>query len=124
MAPPRHLQRIRPFPWSLARANQALRPGDTAVLLDGVYTGPPIAPARSGEEGKPITYRAAIPLGARFREMDGLPESNGPAAVFVSGRSHVAVEGIRVDDVKRWGVGRRRSHITVRDCRFAQRESV
>jgi hypothetical protein len=63
-------------PWSLAKANGLVQPGDTVVLLDGVYRGTPIAPARSGKEGNPITYRAAnagkavlIPAPVRDRQL-------------------------------------------------------
>jgi len=45
-------------PWSLAKANASLRPGDTAVLRGGVYRTP-IAPARSGNSAQSrIVYKA------------------------------------------------------------------
>ncbi len=48
----------RGHPWqTLAKANAALEPGDTAVLANGEYEGL-VEPARSGREGAPITYWA------------------------------------------------------------------
>ncbi len=105
-------------PWSLAKANASLRPGDTAILLSGTYTGTPIAPARSGRKGKAITYRAAGRHKAIFKNMTPLPESRGPTAVFVSGRSWITVDGIKVVDVKRWVMGVKCDHITIANCHF------
>lgn len=48
---------VRPFA-SIAKAAQALAPGDTCVLRAGVYRET-VRPARSGEPGKPITFIAA-----------------------------------------------------------------
>src|SRR3990170_4590910 len=45
-------------PWPLAKANAEAQPGDTTLLGGGEYASP-IAPARSGAAGKPITYKAA-----------------------------------------------------------------
>ena len=108
----------RQSPWSLARANQALHPGDIAILLDGVYTGTPIAPARSGQMNKRIVYRAANQHMVLLRDIAALPESRGPAAVVVSDRSYITVDGIRVTDVKRWVMGAKCQHITITNCRF------
>ena len=92
----------RSSPWSLARANGALQPGDTALLLDGTYTGTPIAPERSGLERRPITYRAANRHKALFTDMTQLRESRGPCAVYLTNRSYVTVQGIKVENVKRF----------------------
>lgn len=102
----------RESPWPLAWANSELRPGDVAVLLDGTYAETPIAPARSGQNGKAITYRAANRHKALFQ--DGV----GPAAVIVDGRSHITVDGIKVADVKRWVVGVKCDHITLTNSHF------
>ncbi len=108
----------RAAPWSLARANRALKPGDTAVLLEGIYQGTPIAPAVSGMENKPITYRAAVRHKAVFKNMKQLPESRGPTAVYLSGRSHITVDGIKVVEVKRWVMGVKCHHITIANGHF------
>jgi len=105
-------------PWPLAKANESLRAGDVAVLLDGTYTGVPIAPARSGRKGAPITYRAANRHKALFRNIAGLAESRGPAAVFVNNRSYITVDGIKVVNVKRWVMGVKCHHVTIANCRF------
>jgi len=68
-------------PWSLAKANEAAKPGDTIVLLDGTYTGTGIAPVRSGTGDKPITYRAALPKKAFFKDIKSLPDAHGPTVV-------------------------------------------
>lgn len=72
----------REAPWgTLAHANEALQPGDTVVLLDGEHAGV-IEPARSGEEGAPITYRAANEQGAVLR---GGEASDGEVACVCRG---------------------------------------
>ena len=97
-------------PWSLAKANASVQPGDTVVLADGNYSVG-IAPARSGEEGKPIVYRAANPLNAAlFAKMQ--------AAVDLSERSHVVIDGIAARDVHRFIAAVGAHHITVNACRF------
>lgn len=103
-------------PWSLSKANSSLLPGETAILLDGTYRGTPIAPARSGQEGTPITYRAKNRHMAVFQEIIELPESRGPVAVYISNRSYIAIVGIRVTGVKRWLLGEKSHHITLDQC--------
>jgi len=106
-------------PWSLKKANEALSPGDTAVLLDGRYTVVPIAPARSGQAGKAITYRAANRHKALFTETGATAKfHSGGAAVFISGRSHITLDGIKVVGAKRWIMAAGCSHITVTNCHF------
>ena len=102
----------RSSPRTLAWANNELQPGDVAVLLDGTYAEMPIAPARSGHIRNAITYRAANRHKALFQE------GVGPAAVIVSGRSHITIDGIKVVDVKRWVVGVKCDHITITNSHF------
>ncbi|MDP6045893.1 MAG: hypothetical protein QGG25_09815 [Phycisphaerae bacterium] len=108
----------RQAPISLKRANKLLKPGDTAILLDGTYTHTPISPARSGANGKSITYRAANRHKAIFTEGRSAPKFRGAASIVVSHRSHITIEGIKSVGVKRWLIGVEASRITLSDCRF------
>ena len=100
----------RAAPWSLAKANAALQPGDTASLLAGTYDQTPIQPARSGAKGKPITYRAAPgekPLFTRIKH-----------ALELSKRTYIVLRGLHVKDTGRWAFAVGASHLTVENCRF------
>lgn len=104
-------------PWkSLAKANQALRPGDTVVLLPGVYEGV-IQPSHSGSKGAPIIYRAESRRGAR---LVGREVHRGMAStIHLVDVAYVVVRGMHV--VPRspdgtWLHARRTSHITIEDC--------
>jgi len=108
----------RELPWSLARANDALQPGDTALLLEGVYTGTPVAPVRSGQEGRPIAYRADVQHRATFRDVAAVPGSQEPAAVILNDRSYIEIDGISAAGLKRWVTGANCSHITIANCQF------
>ncbi|MBN2410493.1 right-handed parallel beta-helix repeat-containing protein [candidate division KSB1 bacterium] len=108
----------REAPWSLNKANNSLKPGDTAILVDGDYTGTPIAPIRSGQAENYITYRAENKHGAVFHDITELPESRGPVAIYVSGKAYIEVDGIRVRDVKRWVMGVKSHHITITNGHF------
>ncbi len=108
----------RKEPISLRRANKVLLSGDTAILLDGVYTYTPIAPARSGAVGGFITYRAANRHKAVFTENSASGKFRAGAAVVVSNRSRIAVEGIKVSGVKRWLIGVKSSYIKLTGCQF------
>ena len=101
----------REAPWrSIARANEALGPGDTAVFLPGEYPGT-IAPARDGAEGAPITYRAEEPLAAT------LTVGDGDSAIGFSDRSYVTVEGFRIDaGGARWVSVSNSDHVAIRGC--------
>jgi hypothetical protein len=116
-------------PWSLAQANASARPGDTIILLGGIYKGTPIAPARSGEEGKPITYRAANAGKAVLTESRAMPgpfpddDSGGPAAVFLLDRSHIVVDGVAVKDPGgRFLYAGGASSVVVQNCHFENAE--
>ncbi len=112
-------------PWPLAKANASARPGDTVLLLDGVYRGTPIAPAHSGDEGRPITYRAASGGKAVLTESRAMPgpfpddDSGGPAAIFLLHRSHIVVDGVAVKDPGgRFLYAGGASSIVVQNCHF------
>lgn len=116
-------------PWSLEQANASAQPGDTVLLLDGVYRGTPIAPAQSGKPGRPITYRAARKWEACLTESLALPgprpdnDSEGPAAIFLQNRSHIVIDGLAVKDPGgRFLYAGQASHITVQGCRFENTE--
>src|SRR5690606_25023154 len=83
---------------SLSKANAALQPGDTVYLRGGKYVNDPIRPARSGNAAAPIRYVAyegEIPVltSGKVRGLD--------VAIELSGRSHIHIDGIEVDGVKR-----------------------
>jgi hypothetical protein len=103
-------------PISLKRANEVLQPGDVAILLKGTYAYTPIAPARSGAKGKPITYRGYNTT--VFTEGGGAGKFRGGAAIVVSGRSHIKIDGIKISCVKRWLIGVKCSYITLANCNF------
>lgn len=105
-------------PWSLAKANSALLPGQTAILMDGAYIKIPIAPAHSGEPKAYIIYRAKNKHRAVFQHINDLPEAHGPVAVFVNDRSYISVDGIKVTGVKRWVVGSKSHHISIDNSYF------
>jgi len=108
----------RESPWSLPRANASLQPGDTAVLLDGIYTGTPIAPSHNGTENALITYQAENKHMAVFQDILELPDSRGPVAIFVNNRGYISVDGIKVSGVKRWLLGVATHHITLSNGYF------
>ncbi|MCJ7750908.1 MAG: right-handed parallel beta-helix repeat-containing protein, partial [Armatimonadetes bacterium] len=98
-------------------------------LLDGVYRGTPIAPARSGKAGKSITYRAANAKMAILTESQAMPgpfpddESGLPAAIFLIDRSHIVIDGIAVEDPGgRFLYANGASFITVQNCHFENTE--
>jgi len=112
-------------PWSLEKANSAVEPGDTVLLMDGVYRGTPVAPGRSGESGKPIVYRAAHVGQAVLTQSETVPgtrpddDSEGPAAIFLQDRSHITIDGLAVEDPGgRFIYAGGASWITVQNCRL------
>lgn len=104
----------REAPWgTLREANERLQPGDTLIFLDGEYEWS-ISPARSGEEGRPITYRAENSQQAILRGIDTR------RAIDMEEREHVVVEGFRVEPMEGSGWMQLNStrFITIRDCTF------
>ncbi len=105
----------RTQPWgTIDKANAALRPGDTAIFLAGSYPGC-IAPARSGERGKPITYRAE-----KFGDVTLTADNPEGYAVLVANRSYLAIDGFRFRVVAdaRWLKFTGVTHSTVENCDF------
>ena len=104
----------RQKPWRrIAKANEVVQPGDTVVLLPGSYSGT-IKPARSGEAGRPICYRAD----QRHR---AVLDSGGKAKlpIELSGTNHVKIEGLHIAPGDgSWATIRESHHIWITDCRM------
>lgn len=82
------------FPWrTLDKANAALMPGDTCYVLARLYENSQIAPARSGAEGAPITYRGRI---ADAQERPEITGGKYGSIVSLHDRSWVRVEEFRI----------------------------
>ncbi|MFO7947663.1 MAG: right-handed parallel beta-helix repeat-containing protein, partial [Armatimonadota bacterium] len=100
-------------PWqTIAKANAAVKAGDTVNVLPGEYTDQ-IAPEASGDEGAPITYRAT-----QWREAKLVtPEK---IAIELRNRSYISVEDFAIDcdGSGRWVYATDCDHITVRGCHF------
>ncbi|MCF6269800.1 MAG: T9SS type A sorting domain-containing protein [Melioribacteraceae bacterium] len=105
-------------PWNIEKANSSLLPGETAILLDGIYTATPIAPVNSGTKGAYITYRAANKHLALFTNMNAITGSRGAVSIFINDKSYIAIDGIKVENVKRWVMGERSHHITLENGYF------
>jgi hypothetical protein len=81
---------------TIAKGSALAQPGDVVRILPGRYNEA-IIPARSGAAGKPITYRAhtttrPVLTHGSARGLD--------AAIRISGKSHITVDGIDVDGVR------------------------
>ncbi len=101
----------REAPWrSIERANDALRPGDTAVFLPGEYAGT-ISPANNGLAGAPIAYRSAEPRAARLIPDDG-------EIISLDGHEHITIADFHIDGQMRanWGQVTDSDHITISGC--------
>jgi hypothetical protein len=70
---------------TLGKANEALRPGETVIIAAGVYRQS-IKPARSGQEGGRIIYRAAAGAAVVVEGVELLFD--------LAGRSYVTIEGL------------------------------
>lgn len=86
---------------SVAKANQTLRPGDTAVLRGGVYAKSVIAPVNSGTADARITYAA---YEGETPEITG---GSTESIVELRDRSYVTVRGMKIHspDAHGWVVG-------------------
>jgi hypothetical protein len=109
----------REAPLSLYKVNYTVQPGDTVVLLDGTYQGRSISPKASGEKDKPIVYRAENRQKAFFEDTKKMQIARGPVGIFVSGRSYIIIDGIKVKGIgRRWIVGEQCDHITIMNSYF------
>lgn len=107
----------RARPWrSIARANESLRPGDTATFLPGRYAGV-IEPGVSGEKGKPITYRSEKRLGAI---LTGGKASDGRSlCVRLKERDHITIEGFHLlPEAGDWVLYETTRYCVLRRCRM------
>lgn len=111
-------------PWrTIAKANKTVRPGDTVHLLGGKYVDDPIRPAKSGTAEAPIRYAA---LANEEPVLTSNSKQGLEVAIDLSKRSHIVVEGIHVDGVRRNPSARVKhfvkildgSYNTVRNCDF------
>lgn len=79
-------------PWrTIARANAAVQPGDTVTFLPGTYQGC-LEPARSGEDSRPITFRAARPRTVILT--GGQPAGTHRLCLRLKDRAHIVLEGL------------------------------
>jgi len=87
-------------PWrSLQHAADSVLPGDTVVVKKGTY-GEEVTLARSGEEGKPITFQASP---GEEVTLDGGGEAGG-AFTIDGGTSYVRLEGFRLRNYRVWNI--------------------
>ncbi len=76
-------------PWqTLAKANAALKAGDTLIVAPGRYGGA-IAPANSGAEKSPITYRSAEPGQAI------LTAAGSERAISLRKKKYIVIDGFK-----------------------------
>ena len=88
---------------TLGHAAAKARPGDTVYVLEGEYRES-LAPARSGEPGKPIRF---LRYGRDRVVLNG--EGRREAGLDLTDRSHVEVKGFVVREFTRHGLLARRS---------------
>jgi hypothetical protein len=97
---------------TLAKAANAVGPGDTVHVLDGNYRG--FYLTTSGTANAPIVFKAE---GQNAR----IDQDNGttPDGINLEGASHVVIDGFIVDQRTRAGIRAvLASHVTVRNCRL------
>ena len=100
-------------PWkTIARANKEVVPGDTVQFQPGKYVGP-IAPARSGRPGKPITY-----LGGEGVQLTG---SASGWCIELNDREYITIDGFTAIDIGpcRWLSVRKGRHCIFRNLVFS-----
>ncbi len=113
----------RAAPWrTLARANAAVKPGDTVTLLDGKYPGV-IEPAVAGQAGAPVTYRAATPLHAVLS--GGKCSSGQLVCLRLKDREYVVVDGFAMlPDSGGWWLLEGARYCAIRNCRMENATGV
>jgi hypothetical protein len=95
----------------LRQAASVATAGTTVLLRAGTY-GEPLAPANSGTADQPIVFKAYT------GETVTLTGARLEPAVDLTGRSHVVIEGLVVDGVRRWLYAVRAHHNVIRNNRF------
>lgn len=91
-------------PWrTIAKANTALRSGDTVFIRGGEYSEA-INPAASGTRGAPIRYQAhadeTVVLTSPPKDAEGKR-----TAIRLDGRDYIVIDGLRVDGKRLSGGG-------------------
>ncbi len=86
-------------PWrTIQRAVNAARPGDSILVMPGIYPEFVSFDGRSGTPGNPITLRAADPGDPPL--IDGstltVPAREMRALVWINGSSHIVVQGLEI----------------------------
>ena len=125
----------RENPWqTVAKANEALQPGDTAIFLPGEYTGR-LVPRNSGTADAPIVFRAeqrrtAVLIGheeaVRSTSEAGFVSLADGGRIAIEGLSHIIIEGFEVIDTGEtggeggWARIVDSSHISIVDCAFSR----
>ncbi len=110
----------RENPWqSIAKANETLQPGDTAIFLPGDYVGT-IEPERNGTADAPITYRSVEPWAARL-VADGVP-----LLMRFNGHERVVVDGFELDGLLEagWFSIDDSHHLTIRGCNMRRARPI
>ena len=101
---------------TLAEGLAAAQAGDTVLLRAGTYTER-LIPPRSGAAGAPITIR-------NYSGENPVLTGTSEPAIFLSGRSYLIIEGLRVDNVVGWGRLEDSSHNIIRNNRFSRATST
>ncbi|MBN2496698.1 MAG: right-handed parallel beta-helix repeat-containing protein [Deltaproteobacteria bacterium] len=96
---------------TLAGAASQAGPGDTVIIRAGEYRET-LAPQRSGEPGRPVTWRS------RVGETVTITGASLEPAIDISSRQHLLIEGLVVTDVRRWMYALDAHHNVIRDNVF------
>jgi len=97
-------------PWeTITKANQTLIAGDTVYIKAGTYSSY-ITPANSGTSSSPITYKS---FGT-----DSVIVSDTVQGIFLSGKSHIIVQGIHFYNLDRFLWLDNASHNIIAYCNF------
>jgi hypothetical protein len=104
-------------PWkTIAKANETLQPGDTAIFLNGHYPGV-IEPMNSGCEETPITYGSENHLGAILT--GGRSRDDHRVCVRLNQREYIVVEKFYLlPDRGGWMRLDSANHCIIRHCRM------
>ena len=96
-------------PWkTVQKAADSVGPGDTVYIAEGLYPESVLV-RKSGEEGRPITFRNA---GDKAPTIDGQAHPGGRGVFSVVGAQHVVLSGLHV--INGWGHGQAGIHCE--DC--------